>query len=219
MSGGLSEYFPTDRPSTPAQQREGVPDDRPSRPLATPRDPTRVTRPTDSPPPLSPPPGWVGPPDRPTLSEAAPGRRLNFQLRSPEMDRGPCSVPRASAPLVPLPSTASRPTTRAAPSLWQVLGLPREASRCSSARRQPHRARGGTRFLLYTRAQRTWPVQQSTCEGTAAPRLQTGCCVARLQPSPPRQTVTHLVGLSLPASSNAFSHGRLTFSLASRRRR
>jgi len=40
-----------------------------------------VTRPTDSPPPLSPPPGWVGPPDRPTLSEAAPGRRVYFQLR------------------------------------------------------------------------------------------------------------------------------------------
>ena len=71
----------TDRPSAPAQQRDGVPD-RPtlsatghgSRPDSG--DPTdRLSRA------VSPPPGWVGPADRPTLSEAARAREVYFQLR------------------------------------------------------------------------------------------------------------------------------------------
>ena len=76
----MSIFRPTD-PPRPLSSEKGCPTDRPSRPLATPRNPTQVTRPTDSPPPLSPPPGWVRPPDRPTLSEASPGRRVYFQLR------------------------------------------------------------------------------------------------------------------------------------------
>ena len=74
VSGVLSEYFPTDRPSAPAQQREGVP----ARPtLSTTGHAARPDSgdPTDrlSPAPLAA--AWlgrtVGPPDRPTLSEAA----------------------------------------------------------------------------------------------------------------------------------------------------
>ena len=40
------------------------------------------TRPTDPPAPDSPLSGWVGPPARPTLSAAAPGRKVYFQLRT-----------------------------------------------------------------------------------------------------------------------------------------
>ena len=40
------------------------------------------TRPTDSAAPDSPLSGWVGPPARPTLSAAAPGRKVYFQLRT-----------------------------------------------------------------------------------------------------------------------------------------
>ena len=73
--------FPTDRPLAPARQRDGVPD-RPtlsatghaSRPDSG--DPTdRLSRA------VSPPPGWVGAADLPTLSEAARGREYHFQLR------------------------------------------------------------------------------------------------------------------------------------------
>ena len=88
---GISEYFPTDRPSAPRplSSEKGCPTDRPSRPLATPRDPTRVTRPTDSPPPLSPQPGWVGPPDRPTLSELRShlGTQSVFNVALPALRR------------------------------------------------------------------------------------------------------------------------------------
>ena len=47
------------------------------------------TRPTDPPAPDSPLSGWVGPPARPTLSAAAPGRKVYFQLRTalPESER------------------------------------------------------------------------------------------------------------------------------------
>ena len=42
----------------------------------------KFTRPTDPPAPDSPLSGWVGPPARPTLSAAAPGRKVYFQLRT-----------------------------------------------------------------------------------------------------------------------------------------
>ena len=63
---------PTDRPSRARGDETGRPD-RPtlSQPV-TPADPTRATRPTDSPAPDAPPRGWVGAPDRPTHSEAVP---------------------------------------------------------------------------------------------------------------------------------------------------
>ena len=68
-------------PPRPLSRETGWPTDRPSCPPPTPRDPTRMTRPTDSPAPVPPPSGWVGPPDRPTLPRAVLGRKVNFQLR------------------------------------------------------------------------------------------------------------------------------------------
>ena len=68
-------------PPRPLRRETGWPTDRPSRPPPMPRDPTRVTRPTDSPAPVPPPSGWVGPPDRPTLPRAVVVRKVNFQLR------------------------------------------------------------------------------------------------------------------------------------------
>ena len=83
----IDMYFgtcdPTDRPSHARGDETGCPD-RPtlSQPL-TPADPTRVTRPTDSPAPDAPRRGWVGAPDRPTHSEGVPARRVNIQLGAP----------------------------------------------------------------------------------------------------------------------------------------
>ena len=69
-------------PPRPLGKGAGQPTDRPSLGPLAPTDPTRVTRPTDSPAPGSPLSGWVGPPDRPTLSAAATGRLVYFQLRA-----------------------------------------------------------------------------------------------------------------------------------------
>ena len=68
-------------PPRPLSRETGWPTDRPSCPPPTPRDPTRMTRPTDSPVPVPPPSGWVGPPDRPTLPRAVLLRLVDFQLR------------------------------------------------------------------------------------------------------------------------------------------
>jgi len=87
----VSIFRPTD-PPRPLRSETGCPTDRPSRPPATARDPTRVTRPTDSPTPsrrrLA---GSDPPTDRPSQKPPADAD-ITFNFASPEPRVGALSV-------------------------------------------------------------------------------------------------------------------------------